>query len=807
MEEYNPKEIEKKWQKRWQKGSPFKTPTRKDKPKFYCLDFWPYTSGDGLSVGHLRNYIPTDVISRYKRMRGYNVLHPMGWDAFGLPAENEAIKKGVHPRVIVPKYIANYKRQFSMVGLSYDWARETNSTSPDYYRWTQWFFLLLYKRGLAYRKRSFVNYCPRCGTVLAREEVERGTCWRCHTEVVKIEKEQWFFRITAYADRLLGDLDLVDWPENIVEMQRNWIGRSEGVEFDIPVDGLDKKIGVFTTRPDTIYGMTYVAVSPEDPIVRELVSPDRRGDVKKFMRMVEKETEIERLSTEREPLGVFTGSYAINPLNGEKIPIYLADYVLSTYATGALMAVPAHDDRDFAFARRYNLPIRVVIQDAECGLRSEDMESAYTGEGIMVDSGEFSTLPSEEGRRKIIEYFEGLGTGRKAVHYKLRDWLISRQRYWGVPIPIVYCERCGEVAVKDLPVLLPDVDDYKPSGTGESPLAGISKFVHTTCPVCGGEARRETDTMGGFACSSWYFLRFASPKYGKAAFDRREVTYWLPVDLYVGGAEHAVMHLLYARFWTKVMYDAGLIDFVEPFSKLRNQGVVHAPTGKRMSKSRGNVITPDGIVERYGADALRLYELFMAPFDQPVAWDTNGIVGQERFLRKVWRFVIGREKNMGHVVANGNSPLPSLHRMIKKVTDDIEAFKFNTAIASIMKFMNEVSSAHMDDDTYNEIAEKLVIILSPFVPHICEELWQRMGKDGFVADMPWPSYSEELLREELVTVPVQVNGKLRATLEVKRETGREEIETLAVERVAKWVGIGVKRIVYIQDKLVNIVTR
>ena len=806
MREYNQKEIDKKWQEVWQETKLYKTPTIKDKPKFYCLDFFPYPSGDGLSVGHLRNYIPTDVISRYKRMRGYNVLHPMGWDAFGLPAENEAINKGLHPKITVPKYITNYKRQLSIVGLSYDWEREINSSTPDYYKWTQWFFLLLYDKGLAYKAISFVNYCPKCGTVLAREEVEGNTCWRCHTEVKKIEKEQWFFKITAYADRLLKDLKLVDWPENIVEMQKNWIGYSEGVEFEIPVTKLKTKLGVFTTRPDTIYGMTYVAVSPEHPIVRQLVSPNRRDEVDKFMRMVEKESEIERLSKEKEPLGVFTGSYAINPLDNETIPIYLADYVLSTYATGAIMAVPAHDERDFIFAKKYKLPIKVVIQNTEHGLQNENMECAYTGEGIMVDSADFSNLSSDEGRQKIIEYIEGLGIGERVTYYRLRDWLISRQRYWGAPIPIVYCEKCGEVAVRDLPVLLPDVDDYKPSGTGESPLAGISEFVHTTCPVCGREAKRETDTMSGFACSSWYFLRFASPKYDKAPFDKKEVEYWLPVDLYVGGAEHAVMHLLYARFWTKVMYDAGLVNFVEPFLRLRNQGVVHAPTGKRMSKSKGNVIAPDEIVERHGAEALRLYELFMAPFDQPVVWDTNGIIGQERFLRRVWRFVVGRENKIRHVRVNSSSPLPSLHRTIKKVTEDIEAFKFNTAIASIMEFMNKIYNISMDDATHREVAENLILILSPFAPHICEELWQTLGKEDSVTQMPWPEYSEELVREEFVTIPIQVNGKLRATLEVKKGTAREEIEKLARERVKKWIVKGIKRIVYIQDRLVNIVT-
>ncbi len=807
MDDYNPREVEKRWQKEWENDNIYRTPTNKNNRKFYCLDFFPYPSGDGLSVGHLRNYIPTDVISRYKKMRKFNVLHPMGWDAFGLPAENEAINKGLHPRETVPRYIGNYKHQLKLVGLSYDWDKELNSSTPEYYKWTQWYFLLLYDRGLAYRMKSAVNFCPKCGTVLAREEVENGMCWRCHTDVIKIEREQWYFKITSYADRLLEDLDLLDWPENIIEMQKNWIGRSEGLEFDIPIVGSNRKLRVFTTRPDTIFGMTYVVVSPEHPIAKELVTSNRKKEVEEFTHEVEKETEIERLSKEKEPFGVFTGTNAINPLNNDKIPIYLADYVLSTYATGAIMAVPAHDDRDFLFARRYKLSIKEVIKEPGRNILNKQIDAAYTGEGIMVDSAEFSGLSSEEGRQRIIRRLEELNIGKRAVHYKLRDWLISRQRYWGAPIPMVYCDRCGERPVRDLPVLLPDVDEYKPSGTGESPLVNIPEFVDTVCPECGGKAKRETDTMGGFACSSWYFLRFASPKFEKGPFDEREIKYWLPVDLYVGGAEHAVMHLLYARFWTKVMYDAGLVDFIEPFVILRNQGVVHAPTGKRMSKSRGNVITPDEVVEEHGADALRLYELFMAPFDQPVIWDTNGIIGQERFLKKVWRIVVER----GQGVERNRRPakgkiLTTLHRTIKKVTEDIETFKFNTAIASIMEFTNEVYGTRMDEPTHKQVVENLIIILSPFAPHICEELWHRIGKKGSITEISWPEYDRELIKDNTLTIPIQVNGKLRATFEVRRGTEKEEIERLAKKGVDKWIKEGVKRIIYVKDKLVNIVT-
>lgn len=805
MDAYKPREIERRWQKRWENTAVYRTPTNKENPKFYCLDFFPYPSGDGLSVGHLRNYIPTDVVSRYKRMRRYSVLHPMGWDAFGLPAENEAINKGLHPREIVPKYIKNYKRQLNLLGLSYDWEREINSSSPDYYKWTQWFFLFLYDRGLAYRMKTAVNFCPRCGTVLAREEVESGTCWRCHTEVIKKEKEQWYFKITLYAERLLKDLELLDWPENIVEMQKNWIGQSEGVEFDMPIADSGKKLRVFTTRPDTIFGMTFAVVSPEHPMVNDIVRADRKRDVERFIKSVEKKTEIERLSKEIEPIGTFTGSTAINPLNGERVPIFLADYVLSSYATGAIMAVPAHDERDFLFAKRYGIPIREVIRAPQEEEKAEDLENAYTGEGVMINSDEFSGLISEEGRERIIEKIEQLAIGRRAVYYKLRDWLISRQRYWGAPIPIVYCDRCGEKPVRDLPVLLPYVDEYRPSGTGESPLVNITDFVNTVCPECGGKAKRETDTMGGFACSSWYFLRFASPNYKEAPFNDKEVRYWLPVDLYVGGAEHAVMHLLYARFWTKVMYDAGLINFVEPFIKLRNQGIVHAPTGKRMSKSRGNVVIPDEIVEKYGADAMRLYELFMAPFDQPVIWDIKGIVGQERFLKKVWRFILS-DQRAGRRVSD-ETILSSLHRTIKKVTCDIEAFKFNTAIASIMEFLNEVSRVRMDNSIHRMVVENLILILYPFTPHICEELWHKIGHRDSVQGNEWPVYDESLVIEETFTIPVQVNGKLRATFKVERGTTKDEIEKLAKEAVEKWIIEGVKRVIYIEDRLVNIVTK
>jgi leucyl-tRNA synthetase len=678
---YDPKQIEPKWHARWQQARLFRTQDDPSKPKCYVLAFFPYPSGDGLSVGHCRNYIPCDALARLMRMRGYNVLHPMGWDAFGLPAENEAINKGSHPKHTVPRYVANYKRQMNLIGLSYDWEREINSSQPDYYKWTQWWFLQLYKRGLAYRANAPVNWCPRCRTVLANEEVEGGKCWRCGALVEKRDMPQWFFKITAYADRLLHDLDELDWPEGIKQMQRHWIGRSEGVEFEMTIQGRpDLKFRVFTTRIDTVFGMTFAVLAPEHPLVDAITTPEQRAAVEAYRERARRMDEATRLSAERERTGVFTGAYAINPVNDEPVPIYVADYVLMTYGTGAIMAVPAHDERDYDFARKYGLPIRMVITPDGSASDPNETPDCYTGDGIMVNSGAFSGLPNREGMQRLGEWFEARGRGERKVNYRLRDWLISRQRYWGAPIPIVHCPACGEVPVPEdqLPVLLPDVEAYQPSGTGESPLANIPEFVNTTCPQCGQPARRETDTMGGFACSSWYFLRFCDPHNDKEPFAQDKARYWMPVDYYVGGAEHAVMHLLYARFWTKVGYDAGFVPVKEPFYRLRNQGMVLALTPYRppredetlregevgilvrrdqleqmsedekaqlfwqwekMSKSRYNVVTPDEIVERYSADTLRLYELFVAPFDTAIEWKEEGVKGMHRFLGRVWRLM------------------------------------------------------------------------------------------------------------------------------------------------------------------------
>ena len=648
---YSPQAIEAKWQTHWAKTGLYQTPAPApaDQPTFYCLDFFPYPSGAGLSVGHGRNYVPTDIISRFHRMRGHTVLHPMGWDAFGLPAENEAIKRGTHPRETTTRYAQNYRQQLDMLGCSYDWSREINSSSADYYRWTQWFFLLLQKRGLAYQATGRQWWCEDCKTVLANEQVENGgLCWRCGQQVYKREMKQWYFRITAYAEELLSSIEDLDWPDHILAMQRTWIGRSEGVEFTLPIVNSQAKIDAYTTRPDTIFGMTFVVLAPEHPLVKKITSLGQQKAVQAYCQAASYRSEVERQQNEGERQGIFTGAYAINPVNQVEIPIYVADYVLMDYGTGAIMAVPAHDERDFDFAQRYNLPILPVIQPPSSpaygrGAGGEG-KGIFTGNGTLINSGPWTGQASHIAKSNIITWLEEKGIGQGRVQYRLRDWLISRQRYWGAPIPIIHCPDCGSVPVpdKDLPVRLPKIDSWEPGDDGRSPLANVPEFVNTTCPHCGQAAQRETDTMDGFACSSWYFLRFVSPSYGDGPFEPWALAQFGPPDLYVGGAEHAVMHLLYARFWTKVMADAGLIDFREPFPRLRSQGVMHAreaDTGevRRMSKSKGNVVRPDVVAQSHGADALRLYLSFMAPFEHNTIWDEAGLNGTQRFLNKVWR--------------------------------------------------------------------------------------------------------------------------------------------------------------------------
>jgi leucyl-tRNA synthetase len=866
-ERYPFAEVEPKWQQQWEAAELFKARDASDKPKYYALDFFPYPSGAGLSVGHCRNYIPTDAAARFMSMRGHNVLHPMGWDAFGQPAENEAIKRGRHPREMVEQYAATYRRQMKLIGISYDWSREINSSAPDYYKWTQWFFLYLYKRDLAYRSNAPTNWCPSCKTGLANEEVKLGHCWRCNSAVEKRPMPQWFFRITAFADRLIKDLDLVNWPDGIKHMQREWIGRSEGAEVDFKVAGADDVIRVFTTRPDTLYGATFMVLAPEHPLVNSITTAKQKSEVDAYRAAAGRASDIDRMSTERKKTGVFTGSYAINPMNDEKIPIWIADYVLMGYGTGAIMCVPAHDQRDFEFARQFKLPIRLVYSGNDSDPKSEDdMTAAFEHGGKVINSGPFSGMTAgPEVIPAFIAHLEKhkLGTGK--VNYRLRDWLISRQRYWGAPIPIIHCPRDGQVPVPEdqLPVLLPDVKSYQPSGTGESPLATIPEFVNVECPLCGGEARRETDTMGGFACSSWYFLRFADPRNDKKAFAVDKVRYWCPVDVYVGGAEHAVMHLLYARFWTKAMYDGGLIDFVEPFQTLRNQGMLlgwtpgRKPVGKdehneeadesvvdwivlrpeeranypedqiswrwvKMSKSYGNVVTPDEMAEKYGADVLRMYLLFVAPFEETVQFSMDGMNGAARFINRVWNFYregvaqYDRQWREKISTADGDDKhmrlRRKLHQTLRKVTDDLGQFRFNVAIAAMMELVNEAvpyrAQADANPAVVSEVLELLVMMLAPMAPHLADELWQRMGHSGFLYHHPWPAYDPQVATDLTLTIPVQVNGKLRDRLTVDAGIDEDELKSRAQasEKVKEALnGLQIRKVVVVPGRLVNIV--
>ena len=824
MREYDFHSIEPKWQNIWEEKRAYRTEDRSDKPKLYCLDYFPYPSGDGLHVGHCRNYIPTDVISRYYRMKGFNVLHPMGWDAFGLPAENEAIRLKKSPREITLKNTSNFKRQLKLLGTSYDWEREINSSDPEYYRWTQWFFLLLYKRGLAYEKESEQWWCPHCKTVLANEQAKDGKCWRCGTPVEKKKLKQWFFKITDYADRLADDLDTVDWPERIKIMQRNWIGKSTGADviFDVVSarDGASHAVTVFTTRLDTIMGATFLVLAPEHPLVATIVSAAQQQEVDAYVAASSTKTEIDRMSTEKEKTGVFTGAFATNPFSGDKIPVWIADYVLMGYGTGAIMAVPAHDSRDFAFARKYGIPVRQVITWPGIAYQESTWDDVYSEHGTLINSGQFDDLTTDAAFAAMVAEGQEKGFAKAQTNYHMRDWLISRQRYWGAPIPMVHCPKCGTVPVPEdqLPVLLPDVESYEPSGTGESPLAGIKDWVETTCPVCGGPAHRETDTMDGFACSSWYELRYTSPHNDRAPFDRSSVDYWLPVDLYVGGAEHAVMHLLYSRFWTKVMYDEGLIGFTEPFARLMNQGMLLSYDGQKMSKSRHNVITPDEVVEQYGADTLRLYELFMAPFEQEVAWSKEGISGAHRFVKRLWELA-QRTIDASHGELRSQR-VPSLelqiNKLTKKITEDIERFKFNTAVAAFMEYFNFLSDVVRGDEAvlstieWQEAMHRLLVVLAPFAPHMTEELWQEYGGEGSIHQQVWPTWDESKLVESEVEVAVQVNGKVRGTMLVPSDSTDEELQKQALgqEYVVKYTaGHIVKRVVAIKGKIVNIVVQ
>jgi leucyl-tRNA synthetase len=837
VREYKPGEIEPKWQARWREAGLHKTIFDPKKPKFYALDMFPYPSGSGLHVGHCEGYTATDIITRFKRMQGYNVLHPMGWDAFGLPAENYAIKTGIHPRITTEKSIANFRRQIDSVGFCYDWDREVNTTDPTYYKWTQWIFLQLFKKGLAYEGVMPINWCPSCKTGLANEEVKGGACERCGTQVERKALRQWLLRITRYADRLLADLAEVDWPESTLLMQKNWIGRSEGADVVFIVSGGEKdgeRLHVFTTRPDTLYGATYMVLSPEHPLVDAVTTSQCRAAVDAYRSQAQKKSDLERTELTKEKTGVFTGGYAVNPVNGKKVPIWIADYVLATYGTGAIMAVPAHDERDFAFAKAYGLSIIEVVRPAKGDTTLPN--AAFVDEGVSVNSGDLDGLPTVEAKEKITAQLNKKGLGEKAVSYRLRDWLFSRQRYWGEPIPLVHCAACGVVAVPEdqLPVRLPEVDRYEPSGMGDSPLATIASWVNTTCPRCGGPAKRETNTTPQWAGSCWYYLRYLDSHNDTEPWGKQQEKNWMNVDLYVGGAEHAVLHLLYARFWHKVLFDLGLVSTKEPFKKLRHQGTVLArtftdvagkyhefsevefkgdeaylkKTGERltseiekMAKSKLNGVNPDDVIRQHGADTLRLYEMFMGDFELPKPWDPRAIEGCNRFLRRAFRLVDEYDGNK----APKNDPHQRLrHRTIKQVTADLERMQFNTAVARLMEYLNELTSkgATMED------LNVLIALVSPYAPHWADEAWELLGNKGFMLDNAWPAYDEALTVDDMITIVVQVNGKLRGQFVAAVNATEQQLResALAVDKVKPHLeGKTVRKVIVVPGKLVNIV--
>ncbi len=804
---YDPKTIEPKWQAAWEAQGVYAAQDHSHKPKFYGLNFFPYPSGEGLHVGHCRNYVPTDVIARFMRMRGYNVLHPMGWDAFGEPTEEAAVKFGLQPRVVTDRNTRRFRHQLTIIGNGYDWSREIDSSDPAYYRWTQWFFLLLYRRGLAYRDTNWQWWCPTCQTTLSSHETKGGECWRGHTGITKKEIPAWYFKITDYADALLDDLDTIDWSDAVKTMQSNWIGRSEGAEIDFRTE-TGEIIPVFTTRPDTVYGVTFFVLAPEHSLVENFTTPAQRAAVHAYQAQTIARSEIERTAENTQKTGVFTGGYVINPVNQARVPVWIADYVLPSYGTGAVMGVPAHDQRDFEFAHTYHLPVEVAIAPSDNDV--QPLKAAQQAEGT------FNSHPSPKEIARVIDFLEDEGIGRAKVNYRMRDWLISRQRYWGAPIPIIHCPTCGEVPVPEdqLPVELPPMDDFQPDDTGRSPLARVPEFVHTTCPQCGGLAERETDTMGGFACSSWYFLRFPNPHEAEQPFDPEALRYWAPPDLYVGGVEHAVLHLMYARFWVKVMYDAGLIDFNEPFPRLVNQGILQGPDGFRMSKSRGNVITPDEMVDKYGGDALRIYEMFMAPFDQEVMWSEDGINGSERFLKRVWRLFAETYAQSAEAQEEDPDLVRMTHKLIQETTERIQEMRFNTMVSSFMEFINALSECNQNNRwhtcSYHQALDTLLLLLAPAAPHIAEELWHVTGHTGSIHLQTWPTWDPALAQDEVFSVAVQVNGKTRQVIEVSAQAAPAEVEAQAKAEPAVLRAVDGKtiaRIIHIPGKVVNIVVK
>jgi len=806
---YDHHAIEAKWQAYWEAQRPFRATDDPSKPKYYCLDMFPYPSGSGLHVGHLEGYTATDIVCRYKRMRGFNVLHPMGWDAFGLPAEQYAVKTGIHPAITTAENIATFKRQMKRIGLSYDWDRELSTTDPDYYRWTQWIFLQLFKRGLAYVAEVPVNWCPALGTVLANEEIVDGKSEVGGFDVVRRPMRQWVLKITAYADRLLDDLKLVEWPASTLEMQKNWIGRSIGAEVEFSLADMKGAIRVFTTRPDTLFGATYLVLSPEHPLVSAVTTAERRNEVTLYREAAAKKSDLQRQDLQKDKTGVFTGGHAVNPVNGDALPIWIADYVLMGYGTGAIMAVPAHDARDWAFAKTYELPVREVI----AGGNVEQAAYVDTEVGRVVNStapdGSFSIdgLLPVEAIPKITAWLESRGQGRKTVNYKLRDWLFARQRYWGEPFPIVWVDGMPQpIPEEQLPLRLPETKNFKPSGTGESPLANLESWLETTDPISGKPARRETNTMPQWAGSCWYYLRFIDPDNEKHLVDRAKEKYWMPVDLYVGGSEHAVLHLLYARFWHKVLYDIGVVGTPEPFKKLVHQGIVLGEDNQKMSKSRGNVVNPDEMMDQFGADAVRLYEMFMGPLEAMKPWSARGVEGVTRFLERVWRLMINEEGQVSETIVDEPPSMEQrrlLHQTVKKVTEDIEALRFNTAISQMMVFTNEMTKA---DRRSRAVIESFVQLLSPFAPHLAEELWVLLDHPPSISQQAWPTFDPALIVSDKMIIPIQINGKLRGKIEVPVSSTRDEVEGLARAQAAEWLnGKELKKIVYVEKKLINFV--
>ena len=802
MAQYNHSAIEKKWKKRWEEH-PINVDDGK-KPKYYCLDMFPYPSGSGLHVGHWRGYVISDVWSRYQVLKGHYVIHPMGWDAFGLPAENYAIKMGVHPAKSTAENVANIKRQINEIAAIYDWDREVNTTDPKFYKWTQWIFVQMFKKGLAYEKEFPINWCPSCKTGLANEEVVDGKCERCGTPVTKKNLRQWMLRITKYADRLLNDLDKLDWPEKVKKMQSDWIGKSYGAEVNFKVDGSDDNIVVYTTRPDTLYGATFMVLSPEHELAKKLATDDQREAVEKYIFDSSMKSNVDRMQS-KEKTGVFTGSYAINPLNGAKTPIWLSDYVLADYGTGAIMCVPAHDDRDFDFAKKFGLPIVQVI--AKDGKEIENMTEAYTDAvGTMINSGDWNGMESAKLKLEAPQMIEEKGYGKKTTNYKLRDWVFSRQRYWGEPIPIVHCPCCGNVAVPEdqLPLELPKVESYQPTGTGESPLAAIDEWVNTTCPVCGAAAKRETNTMPQWAGSSWYFLRYVDPHNDKELVSKEMADKYLPVDMYIGGVEHAVLHLLYSRFYTKFLHDIGVVDFDEPFTKLFNQGMINGSDGQKMSKSKGNVVSPDDLVRDYGCDALRMYELFVGPPELDADWDDRGIEGVSRFLNKFYKLVMdNKDKN----VEADRELLRVRANLISDIEQRFNAFSLNTVIAGFMEYNNKLNELSKKNGVDKETLKAFTILLAPFAPHIGEELWEELGGEGSVFHAEWPTFDESHKEVDTIEVPVQINGKTKLVIELDANVSKEdaiEAGKKALAEAGKLEG-AIRKEIYVPKKIINIV--